>query len=247
MKNTLLLGLVLCCSFVSFAQTETENKDTDQSWQFDVAPYMWFAGIEGEISFLNQTAPVMAEFSDIWANLSFGFMAHAEATKGKWIIMSDLVYIKLSKDGRLEPAGIDTQVEIEEIIAEIGGGYNLVNTDDWLFVDGIVGLRYFGLDTTLDVDQVRVFDRLINVNDPFVGVRIRTNSEKWISSARVDVGGFGIGSEFSWKANVYVGYRFSDLFSLHLGYNAYGLDYEKGNLSMNTTTAGFVTGFNFHL
>ena len=37
-----------------------------------------------------------------------------------------------------------------------------------------------------------------------------------------------------------------DLFSLYLGYQGYGIDYEKDNFNLDLTLAGIITGFNFN-
>ena len=115
-----------------------------------------------------------------------------------------------------------------------------------VFIDGFVGWRYFGITNKLDVAGQNVLDKTINVNDPFIGVRFRTVSEKWLNSLRFDVGGFGIGSEVSWKANLLIGYQFSELFSLYLGAQGYGIDYEKDNFGLDVVIGGIITGFNFH-
>ena len=51
--------------------------------------------------------------------------------------------------------------------------------------------------------------------------------DKWLFQLRGDVGGFGIGSDFTWQAQAYFGYRFSKLFQLTAGYRILSIDYEK--------------------
>jgi hypothetical protein len=43
------------------------------------------------------------------------------------------------------------------------------------------------------------------------------------------VGGFGIGSDFSYQAQGFVGYRFTRLFQLTAGYRVLGMNYDKGS------------------
>ena len=78
-----------------------------------------------------------------------------------------------------------------------------------------------------------------------MGVRFKTVTEKWINSARIDAGGLGIGSDISWKANIFVGYRFSELFSVLLGLQCYGIDYKKDDFRLKFNYAGIATGVNF--
>ena len=67
---------------------------------------------------------------------------------------------------------------------------------------------------------------------------------------RGDIGGFGVGSDFSWNANGGVGYRVSTLFSLAAQYKALSVDFQNDKtgldfLSYDTITHGPVIGFVF--
>ena len=249
MKKHIIYCILFCISFVTFSQTETDTtiENTEDSWEFDVTPYAWFAGLNADISFLEQTVPVSAEFKDVLDNLSIGALMHAEVKKGQWFIMGDIVYMKITKDGNIDALNIDAKLEIEQTVAELAVGYNLIKLQDgWLFIDGFAGMRYFGIDNNIKVGSQELLDKTINTNDPFLGVRFRTVSDKWVNSARIDVGGFGIGSEISWKFNLFTGYKFSKLFSLYFGVQAYGIDYEKNDFKLNLNSAGLATGLNFH-
>jgi hypothetical protein len=76
-------------------------------------------------------------------------------------------------------------------------------------------------------------------------------NEKWLAQLRVDAGGFGIGSDFTWQLQANAGYRFSDLFQASLGYRYIGIDYDSGEgrdrFLYDIDTYGFVLrlGFNF--
>ena len=247
MKKIILLISVCCLSYVSYSQDHLDKDDeTSSVWQVDVTPYLWYAGVSADISFMNQLVPVEAKFKDVLESLKMGAMLHAEAKKGDWFVMGDLFYIKIAKEGSIDKLSLDTRLEIKQTIAELALGYNLINAQDWLLIDGFAGFRYFSIVNNIDAGSQNLLDKTINATDPFLGVRFRTISDKWINSARIDVGGFGIGSEISWKANLIIGYKFSDLFSLYVGLQGYGIDYEKDNFGLNSTLTGLATGFNFH-
>lgn len=55
--------------------------------------------------------------------------------------------------------------------------------------------------------------------DPIIIARIKNQlGDKLRYQFRGDIGGFGIGSDFAWQIQAYLGYRFSDLFELSGGY-----------------------------
>ncbi len=242
-KLTILLALLTTAMLQ--AQIINIEEEEKEGWNYQITPYFWFTGISGDIDFRNQNIPVSVDFSDLMEKFSFGALLHAEASKDRWFIMGDLVYIKLTKDGTIERINVPAELELRQIIAEIGGGYNLFNSQNWLFVDVFGGLRYFDISNEINAAGVTVLDRTTNVNDPFVGVRFKTVTEKWINSARIDAGGLGIGSDISWKANIFVGYRFSELFSVLLGLQGYGIDYKKDDFRLKFNYAGIATGVNF--
>ncbi len=267
MKKVVLFSLLLCISFVGFSQ-ETQNEDTqtsDNSWNFNVTPYLQFAGMTGEIDFdvnplLGGTIPVDATFSDLANNLSFAFMVNAEASKGKWTIMTDFIYLKLDKGGTTQfdsdIISSTAKAELEQIIFELGGGYQFAKTGNFTF-DAIAGARFFNLDNSIafnltspdgSIDISQSFNNNLSFTDPYIGFRYKTNWNKWRHTARIDVGGFGAGSEYSWKFNVMFGFDVSKTIAIAAGYQGYGVDYRESdvNFRYDMYTGGGVLGLNFH-
>jgi len=86
--------------------------------------------------------------------------------------------------------------------------------------------------------------------DPFVGVRMRLKlNEKFNLSLRGDVGGFDVGSKFTYNAIGLVGYDISRVVSLWLGYRVLGVNYESGSgfnkFKYDMTMYGPITGIVF--
>jgi hypothetical protein len=88
--------------------------------------------------------------------------------------------------------------------------------------------------------------------DPILISRLSTDiGGKWYFQLRGDLGGFGIGSDFSWQLQAYAGYRFTTLFQLSAGYRIIGIDYDEGAhakrfiFDMNEFGPLIRMGFNF--
>jgi len=152
---------------------------------------------------------------------------------------------------------------------ELVGGYRLVDTPigesgsgRTFTLDGLVGGRYTYITTRNEVTasaQVTLPDGTVLMPsvqrrlgqdeswiDPIVGARASVDlSEHWALSARADVGGFGVGSEFAWQAFAAVGYRFKmgriDA-TAFLGYRALSEDYSNGDFRWDVVTHGPVLG-----
>ncbi len=248
-KNTLIL-LLLTLPFIGYSQTETQDESTSNtkvnSWNFEVTPYLFAAGMEGDISFLSQSLPVDAEFSDLLDHLSFGAMLHGEANKGKWTIMTDVIYMKLKNDGEINGT-LSSKAELEQVIFELGGAYKFIEKGNFS-IDVIAGARYFNLANSITVQEVSLLDNSFNFTDPYVGIRYKTHCKKWKHSGRIDIGGFDVGSRYSWKFNLMAGYHVSKTIAIAVGYQGYGVDYrdnEKG-FQYDIFTGGPVIGFNFN-
>ncbi|MBO6608045.1 hypothetical protein [Psychroserpens sp.] len=247
----LALSVLIGLTINTYAQTDStdslQDDNNNKSWQFDATPYIWFAGLSSDIAFREQNVPFDAEFKDILENLSFGFLMHAEARKGNLFLMGDLVYMKIKKDGKLKRLGTKTKLELAQTVIELGGGYTFYRSkSNNLQIDALGGLRHLSVDAKFTTGTQERLDKSTNTNDPFIGVRLRNVLNKWINSARIDVGGFGIGTDFSWKSNLFLGYKFSELFTTYLGVQAYGINYEEENYAIDLVSSGLVTGLNFN-
>lgn len=90
--------------------------------------------------------------------------------------------------------------------------------------------------------------RLDDWFDPYIGLRARYNlNEKFYLTAKGDVGGFGVGSDFTWTAEAALGWNVVGNIYSEVGYRAIGVDYEKGGLTYDMITHGpqMTLGINF--
>jgi len=68
----------------------------DGQWHFTVAPYFWFAGLDGSVSVKGVAeVPVTVSFSDIWNNFDFGLLGRVEGRKDRWGFGADVIYLNL--------------------------------------------------------------------------------------------------------------------------------------------------------
>ena len=219
------------------ASNQAPKGDT---WEFMLAPYLWATQITSKVTVNGRSADMTTYFSDIVDHLNGGFLGHFEATKGgKFGFFLDTIYLKIRGDGDLpslnsgpsSPPFHDVTLTTETWIVEGGGFYRL---GTWslagkpITVDALGGLRYWymevNLDTTTPVNPSG-HDYWV---DPFIGARAQVDLTKklWFN-LRGDVGGFGVGSDFSWNGLVGFGYRFTPAITGMLGYRAMYVDYKK--------------------
>jgi Outer membrane protein beta-barrel domain len=245
MKKLLLSALVALLSSpgIAFAQSSSDD------WEFALTPFLWGSGLSGTVGIAGRSADFEVSVEDLLESLDFGLMGNFEARKGRWSIGTDLVYTDLGKDVTFANApGIsDSQnprLDMSMTIIEADVGYQFAQS-----VDVLAGVRGVSSSASLRIDAGTLAEADASFVDPIVGLRFRRNlSEKFWVNLRGDVGGFGVGSDFSWFVNADAGYRVSRLISLDFGYRIWDFDYESdGDLKkLDAALAGFGFGLTFH-
>ena len=75
--------------------------------------------------------------------------------------------------------------------------------------------------------------------DPFVGLRARLDlTDNFYVLGRGDVGGFGVGSDFVWNANLGIGFEITDNIDIAGGYRWLDYDFEEGDFKLDLQFAG---------
>lgn len=196
-------------------------------WQFEIAPYLWASGVKGTIGVLGQTADVDISFSEILENLDFALMFPAELRKGLWGIGGELIYLKVSKSAAVAQAP-STSIEFEEsqLLLELSPRYRVLARRIWK-VDALAGVRFMSLDPTLTIGPDVELGKRRSWADPIVGTRVIADlAPRWLVQARADIGGFGVGSDFTWQGVLFGRYRISDHVAVAAGYRYLDVDFE---------------------
>jgi hypothetical protein len=244
--------ILLCFS----SATVTAQVSAEKKWHFLTDLYIMFPYMDGETGIGNLiTVPVDANPGDIFSKLKFAGMLYFEARSNKWALTSDIVYMNLNQEVTHSTLLHSGTASAEQFIWEPAGFYRITP-----FLDAGVGGRLTNLQAGVDVRR-NVFpagtEEVTGSGsktwfDPIIIVRLSTDiRDKWLFQFRGDVGGFGVGSDFTWQLQAYAGYRFSKVFQLTAGYRILSVDYDKGadteRFIYNVDTFGPVIrlGFNF--
>jgi hypothetical protein len=236
------LFLIFLALFSPLAHGQDESSDKSK-WEFIVIPYFWLASLDGDTTVKGVKSSVNLSGSDLLDMLDYGGEVHVEAWKGRWGIFLDPTFLKLSADGHVNRplvGRIDVDVDLKEWLVEFGGLYTL---GKWpigangkrLSLDLLGGGRYWYMKGKLNADipllgLSRRVEQSKDWIDPIVGARLRADlSNKLSLAVRGDIGGFSVGSDFTWNASAIFGYQFSQTVSAWLGYRGLGVDYESGS------------------
>lgn len=231
---------------VSFLAPEAQTTERD-GWTYSVTPYFWAAVLSGEISEFNSpVVDIDARFSDILDNLDFAAMAIGEARKGRYSLVGDLIYTKLSSDSAT-PYGIvaeSVDVQASTFAGLAGAGYSVLEGPSGR-LDVVAGLRVWSVDSEISfsggvLDGKTRSDGATWV-DALVGVR-----GNYALTPQFHVMGWGLvgagGADIDWDVAAGVGYRINDTFTATLGYRALGVDYSNNGFLFDVVQQGPIAG-----
>jgi hypothetical protein len=271
--SVLLLVMVFASGTVACAE---DNKKEDE-WRFTLVPYVWLPSVSGSFKFAVPppgTAPAPIPTStvsgsadvssnDYLSNLTFAGMLSFEAAKGRWSLLSDILYVDFSDSNRdvsLPGLGVGSgllvsaDTGLQAMIFEVAGAYSVYQGQHGNF-DFLLGMRYAGIEGKIDINAIgpdgrTYFPRIkksLNMYDPIVGFKGKLLLTKnWFMPYYFDIGGFSVDSDLTAQAYAAIGYRFTDWFSMTLGYRYLYYDFGSSKLLEDVTLHGGMLGFAFN-
>ena len=229
---TILLAAFLACfSLSAFAGEQAK----EGNWDFNLAPlYLWMVDMEGDMGIGPVDATgVNVPFSDLFDNLESIFTVHFEAMhRSNWGFFLDYSGLDISASGTLVTPPVTITLDFASTFIEAGGVYRVKNGPHNF--DMLGGVRYTKLEPDLTVTPAGPLGGKFSLSedwyDPIVGVRYFYDfGNKWMLSARGDIGGFGLGCDFTWNVAALVHFQPWKNVGFVAGYRALDQDYESGS------------------
>jgi opacity protein-like surface antigen len=225
-------------------------------WEFELTNYLWATGLKGDVKTpALPSSKVDVAFGDIFDALDFAWSGMYEARKGKLGLIADIQYYKLSMGGTTSKTGplgntltTTADIGVKQTLLGFAGAYRVLEGN--APVDLMGGLRY----TKLDVEATANFSAIGHTGggtqggskswyDPYIGARmVYPLSNKWALTGYADVGGFGVGSDFTYQVGAGAVYKYSDKYSLKFGYRLLGVDYDKDGFVYDMKSDGIFIG-----
>jgi opacity protein-like surface antigen len=242
---------------VLIAQAGGSSTNTPSgAWQFTMAPSLWTPRAEIDLTVGDLNRSTTLDFPDIVEDLRLGFTSHFEATRRAWTLLLDVLYFKLEKD-ETTGTGLPTEVDFEEVFAEVGGAYRLVarpvGRTGRVAVEALVGGRLMYVDAELTIGASRRL-RTATFIDPMVGGRIAYHVTDTVAFwLRGDMAGSGISdgqSKLTYNVIAGLSWRFTPVASVVAGWRYMHVDIDKGSgaktLRADLSLNGPFLGFDFY-
>jgi hypothetical protein len=175
-------------------------------------------------------------------------MIAAEAHKGNWGIMGDLVSATLQNSGSVPVEGgaarIADKITLQQTILTGAFTYTLANTKD-AYLDALLGVRAIDVTATLSGSLMGTPDKesiskKTSTVDPIIGAkgRYRIADSTWYIPFYGDIGGGGGTTDLTWQVMAGIGKTFNKMVDASLTYRALYYDMKDGGVLQKTTMLG---------
>ena len=262
--TVLVTIMLLACATVANAQ----QKNPEDRWRFTVTPYLWLPSLTGSLKTEPppgfQSGTVDTGPGSYLENLQFAGMLDFQAQKGRWSALGDLIYVDFSDKDKsayfpgVLPGGagwtVKAETGLKALVLEFAGAHSVFQNEHSNF-DLLAGLRYANIDSNVSLNITGSLPAWVksktSVNsadfvDPIVGFKGKLGlGKKWYLPYYFDVGGFSIDSDVTMQAYTGIGYRFSDWFSMGLGYRYLYYDFGDTKHVKDLNVYGGSLAFNF--
>lgn len=231
------------------APVETKSPD----WRFQATIYGWLSGVDGNVGIAG-LGPVDIDVTpgDAIQKLKGALMASFGGDNGDWMFLTDFMATRIGDDSQIGQTRFNydytqTQITVQGIL-----GYILPINVPNLSLAATAGFRYQNLngDLAIGTDRfpnLREASGTVQWIDPTVGLSAHYDfNDRWFVNLIGDVGGFGVGSNFTWQAFGALGYNWTKTISTSIGYRAIYEDYESGGFVYDTTQQGVFAGLGIH-
>ncbi len=248
-KTTLMIGLTVAAAAAPWHSSQAADP---AGWQFEVAPYIWGAGLSGDATVDDIPATFDLPFTDVLEILGGAGFLHFEGNSGAWGFLVDGMYVRLEDESESASiASFDTTTET--MIGEAAGvrRFNMGTNS----IDLIFGARGVNFDTEIEVVdsqnlalQGRSAEGDRGWVDAMVGTRFNLAlSKSWSFSMRLDFSSGG--SELTWGLAAMARWQMSPHVALPFGFKMLDIDYEDeaDDLEFDMQFAGLAVGLAFTL
>jgi len=232
---------------------EPASASVNQGWSFAFSPYIWATSIDGELTGPGgRNVEFSTSFRDLLKNLDFALMGAGEVRYDRFGLVVDVAYSSLTGE-QDTPFGVlfsGAKAELTQWIVNSALAYRF-HRDRVGWADAMVGARTFVINTDVTL-KPGVLPKVTGELDktiasPIIGMRGHIDIIDDIGlTGLVDVGGFGLGADFTWQVLATVDFEVSEGIELRAGYRHIGLNYTNdAGTNIEYNLSGPIVGMTF--
>ena len=224
----------------------------DSGWKFEVTPYAWLAGLEGDLTIANREVEFDKSFSDLFDATELAGSVRLGAEYNRFLVGGMLDYFSMSTD----ELDVDDQpnrgsIDSDLFLAEVAVGYRVDGFAEGQTFGVMVGVRSTQIDNKLKSDAGGSVSR---DNDLVDGMFYLLPSVP-VFPSKIDglrfnpVLGIGAGdSDLVYEMFPQFQYQITDVAALRIGYRTAGWKFEgdrNDDNELDISMSGLIAGLGF--
>lgn len=208
-------------------------------WQWQVTPWLWGAGMKGEVGAFRGVPALHVDksFDEILKETRFSGFVEFSAQRDRLIVDTELMYIR-TKEAR-SGNGEKFTLRTNQLIGTIAPGYRIAD-DPAYSLDLLLGVRYWDINNSLSLDSSKVtarYEEGISWWDGMAGLRgWFALSERWSLLTKADVGSGG--SRKTWQLTGALTYQMTPDIAFSTGWKTMSVDYQRDSHTYDTIMRG---------
>lgn len=231
------------CTVAALSLTAVIGHQTQANdWNFELAPYLWVAGIDGDLTIDSEEYDLSSDFSDIIDQTKFGGSFIFAANRGQWVNFVQLDYLALENDDvETRFSRSDVKIESDSLLLTATTGYRFA-LGKRHSLDLMAGLRYVGLDAEID-ERRQSSSSSRDIYDAVAMVRpIVQLADNWQLMPSFSVGTGD--TDLTWEVFPEIIYQPGE-WKFRFGYRNLNFDYEDGDDELDFSMRGLLLGIGF--
>ncbi|HEU4636566.1 MAG TPA: hypothetical protein VFS41_10335 [Edaphobacter sp.] len=246
--------VLMLLAATAHAQVEVESPQQEPSfsadtWHLCASPYLWLAGLNGDLNLAGHDAAVHQSFGDIFSNLKIGFMGLGEARRGRVGVLTDLLFVRVGDQQAVPVPQLPFPVQVKLTTTTFTLTPELayrVYSHKHFAADVLGGFRYYhlGAHSNFDAGPLGQYSYAGSSNwvDVTGGARLLARLTPKIGAFVIGDAGGG-GSSPSWEIAYGVGYKVLKNATAQIGYKRLYFDRKDGTaFGLEATQQGLVIG-----
>jgi len=224
-------------------------------WEFNIAPYAWMAGIDGDLAPASglPAQSVSLSFSDVLDDLEYGAFLFASARRDDWVLFLDASSVRTDSTESVGGPNVDSiGVTSTTSNVMVAAGRTVARTDQYR-IDAYAGARFWWLDNEFTVNASEAagsgktkITSDASWADPLVGLAgTYMLNDRWNLYGVAELGGFGVGSDLEWSALAGATYALTDTIGIAGAWRMLSVDYEQDGIVYDVRQTGPILGLTF--
>jgi hypothetical protein len=252
--------LILALGFLTQSQDiKYYPKGNPDKWDVEITPFLVLPWVSGEVQSKRLSEDFGIDPTGFVESLNGTLMMDVAVSKGKFFASAGYIYNYNSVEKIIFTTGdnktIVAEPSLKRHILDVNAGMRF-RLGGKFILDPLLGVRYTHYYLFGEVDGIlntKELDEKESFFDPVIGLHAHYYPHPRVPiELKVDCGGFGVGSKFTWSAWFNSGYSVSPAVDLIAGFavlsNNYENETETGNTyGMTSTTYGFDLGARFYI